>query len=61
LAILANVASPTGALELADVRAKAMSVDLEVIALEIRRAQDVTSAFDGLKGRADALYVTRTR
>ena len=32
---------------------------LEVVALEIRRAEDIAPAFEALKGRADALYVCR--
>jgi putative ABC transport system substrate-binding protein len=30
---------------------------LEVVPLEIRRAEDIVPAFAGLKGQADALYV----
>jgi len=34
-----------------------MTLGLESAVLEIRRAEDIAPAFDGVKGRADALYV----
>src|SRR5262249_8612755 len=57
LAILANVGSPIGALEMREGQAIASTLGLEVATSEIRRAEDITPAFDALKGRADALYV----
>jgi hypothetical protein len=44
-------------LELAEAQAAARKLGLEVTTSEIRRAEDITPAFDALKGRADALYV----
>jgi putative tryptophan/tyrosine transport system substrate-binding protein len=35
----------------------ASMISLEVITLETRQGEDITSAFEGLKGRAEALYV----
>ena len=40
-----------------DVLTTARTLGLDVVALEIRRAEDIAPAFDALKGRADALYV----
>jgi putative tryptophan/tyrosine transport system substrate-binding protein len=57
LAIMGNVANPFTELELAEVQAAAGTIDLKVERLEIRRAQDITPAFEALKDRADALYV----
>jgi putative ABC transport system substrate-binding protein len=57
LAILADVGSPIGLLEMREVEATAGTLGLEVVTSEIRRAADITPAFDALKGRADALYV----
>ena len=57
LAIMANVGNPFAVLEMAEVRAAAHTLGLEVDALEIRGAQDVAPTFEALKGRAEALYV----
>jgi putative tryptophan/tyrosine transport system substrate-binding protein len=57
LAIMGNVGNPFTVLELGDVQAAARTLGLEVAKLEIRRAQDLAPAFEGLKSRADALYV----
>jgi putative ABC transport system substrate-binding protein len=57
LAIMGNVGNPLTVLELGEVQAAAGTLGLEVHTLEIRQAQDITPAFEALKGRADALYV----
>jgi putative tryptophan/tyrosine transport system substrate-binding protein len=57
LAIMGNVANPYMTLELGGVQAAARTLGLEVVTLEIRRAQDLAPAFEALKSRADALYV----
>src|SRR4029079_8497974 len=57
LAIMANFASSIGALEVREVQAAAHPLGLEVITLEIRRAEDIAPAIGRLKGGADALYV----
>ena len=40
-----------------EVQAAARTLDLAVLTSEVQRAEDIASAFDALKGRADALYV----
>jgi ABC-type uncharacterized transport system substrate-binding protein len=57
LAIMANISSPIGVLEMNEVQAAARTLGLDVVASEIRRAEDIAPAIDALKGRADALYV----
>ena len=55
LAIMANAGNPQAVLEVDEVKAAARTLGLEIVALEIRRAEDIAPAFEGLK--ADALYV----
>jgi putative ABC transport system substrate-binding protein len=57
LAIMANVGYPAAVLEMGEVQAMARRLGLEVVTLEIRRAEDIAPAFEALKGRAEALYV----
>jgi putative ABC transport system substrate-binding protein len=57
LAIMVNVGNPLSVLESREVQAAARTLGLEVAALEIRRGEDITPAFEALKGRAEALYV----
>jgi putative tryptophan/tyrosine transport system substrate-binding protein len=57
LAIMANVGNPFTVLELGDIQAAAGTLDLELITIEIRHAQDIVPAFEALKGRSEALYV----
>jgi putative tryptophan/tyrosine transport system substrate-binding protein len=57
LAILANMANPAAVDEMRQAQATARALGLMVDVVEIRRAEDIGSAFEGLKGRADALYV----
>jgi putative tryptophan/tyrosine transport system substrate-binding protein len=57
LAVLANVASPANVLEMGEVQAAARTLNLESVPMEIRRAEDIASAFDALRGRAEVLYV----
>jgi ABC transporter substrate binding protein len=56
VAILTNADSPGMMAETASVQAAARTTGLEVVTLAIRRSEDITSAFDGLKSRADAVY-----
>jgi ABC-type uncharacterized transport system substrate-binding protein len=58
LAVLANAGNPTAVLEMREVQTTARMFGLDVIILEIRRVDDIAPAFESLKGRADALYVT---
>jgi len=57
LAILANVGYAAAVLEMGEAQAAARSLGLEVVTLEVRRAEDIAPAFEALKGRAQALYV----
>jgi len=58
LAILANVGNPGAVLDMREAQAAVRMVGLEAVILEIRRAEDIGPAFEGAKGRADALYVS---
>jgi putative ABC transport system substrate-binding protein len=58
LAILANVGNPANRLEMGELKKAARMLGLEVTTSEIRRAEDIASAIETLKGRADALYVS---
>src|SRR5215471_4309856 len=58
LAILANVGNPGAMLDMREVQATVRMLGLEAVTLEIRRAEDIGPAFEGAKGRADALYVS---
>src|SRR5262249_32346259 len=57
LAIMGNVGNPLTVLELGELQAAAGPLGLQLETLEIRRPQDIASALDAVKGRADALYV----
>jgi putative tryptophan/tyrosine transport system substrate-binding protein len=57
LAILANVDNSYVALEVREAQAAARSLGLEVALFEVRRADDISPAFERLRGRAEALYV----
>jgi putative ABC transport system substrate-binding protein len=57
LAFMANVGTPIAVMEIDEVKAAARTLGLEVDVLEIRRAEDIASAFGALKGGAGALYV----
>ena len=54
---MANVGNPASVLDMGEAQATARALGLEVTTSEIRRAEDISPAFDALKGRADALYV----
>jgi putative tryptophan/tyrosine transport system substrate-binding protein len=56
LAILSDPASPGNIAETASVQAAAGTAGLEPLVLAVRNADEIASAFDGLKSRADALY-----
>jgi putative tryptophan/tyrosine transport system substrate-binding protein len=57
LAILANIGSDAAVLEMREVQAAARTLGLEVSTLEIRRADDIATAIQALKERAEALDV----
>ena len=57
LAVMANAAYSGGVTEMMEIGAAARTLGLEVIPLPIRGADDIALAFEGLNGRAEALYV----
>jgi putative ABC transport system substrate-binding protein len=57
LAMMGNIGNPIAVLEMREVQAVAATLCLEVAPLEIRQAEDIAPALEGLKGRAEALYV----
>src|SRR5580692_7782241 len=57
LAIMVNVGYVAAKQELAQVQIAAAALGFDSVVLEIRQAQDIAPAFDGLNDRADALYV----
>src|ERR1700731_4829608 len=52
LAIMANVGIPASVLDMGEAQAAAHALGLEVTTSELRRAEDISPAFDALKGRA---------
>src|SRR6516165_9515514 len=51
LAIMANVGNPASVLEMGEAQAAARKLGLEVTTSEIRRAEDITPAFEALRDR----------
>jgi putative ABC transport system substrate-binding protein len=56
LAILTNPNSLGMMAETTSVQAAARTVGLDVVTLGVRQAEEITSAFDGLKNKADGFY-----
>ena len=54
---MTNVGAPASVQETHEVQATAKKPGLAFDTLEIRRAEDIARAFEGRKGRPDALYV----
>jgi putative ABC transport system substrate-binding protein len=57
LAIMANVGSPLGVLEMGQAEAATRALGLEDVKLEVRRAEDIAPAIERLSGSAQGLYV----
>ena len=57
LATMFDAGSPQTVLEMGQVQIAARKIGLDVVPLEIRRTEDIATAFDELKARADALYI----
>jgi putative tryptophan/tyrosine transport system substrate-binding protein len=55
---MVNAGYSGGVTEKAEMDAAARMLGVEVIPMPIRRAEDIAPAFEGLKDRAEALYVT---
>ena len=58
VAVFLDISIPVQALTVGEAQAAARALGLDPLILEVRRAEDVATAFDGLKDRAEALYVT---
>jgi putative ABC transport system substrate-binding protein len=58
LAVMGNVGNPASLLEVGEVRASASRLGLDIIAVDIRRAEDIAPAFEAASGRAEALYIS---
>ena len=56
--VLVNAENPAAVAELGEIQAAGRALGLEIAPVQIRRAEDIAPAFEGLKGRADALYVS---
>src|SRR5262245_60885636 len=59
LAIMANVGNPASVFEMHEAQATARTLGLEITTSEIERAEDIASAIEALRDRADALYLCR--
>jgi ABC-type uncharacterized transport system substrate-binding protein len=57
LAIMANYRNPAAVSETRDVQAVAAALQMQVTTVVIRSSEEITSAFEALKGNVDALYV----
>jgi putative ABC transport system substrate-binding protein len=57
LAIMVNVAYPAAQKEFTECEAAARALGIEVAIWELRRSEDIATAFDSLKDRVEALYV----
>jgi putative tryptophan/tyrosine transport system substrate-binding protein len=57
LAVMANLGFSGAALEMERVQAAASAIDLELIMLDIRRADDIAPAFKAARGHVNAVYV----
>ena len=57
LAIIGNAGYPDAVREMREAQAAARTLSLEVAPLEIRRAEEIATAFATLDAQADALYV----
>jgi len=58
LALMGNIDNPASMLEINEVKAAAGALGIEIVPLDIRRAEDIAPAFDKLSKRAEALYVS---
>jgi ABC-type uncharacterized transport system substrate-binding protein len=57
LGTMVNTDASGGTIEMGEIQAAVRTLGVEVIALPIRDAGDIASAFEGLKDRAEAIYV----
>ena len=59
VAVVANFGNPSSVRQTRELQAAADALGLEVVPLEIRRADDIASAFAVLNAQADALYIVQ--
>jgi putative tryptophan/tyrosine transport system substrate-binding protein len=57
IAVLVDVGNPSAVLDMGQVRTAAETLGLEVATREIRRTEDIMSAFEALGGRVDAITI----
>jgi len=57
LAILGNAGNPSAVTAVSETKAAARTLNLDIVALEILRAEDIAGAFERIKGDVDALFV----
>jgi putative ABC transport system substrate-binding protein len=57
LGIMGNVSNRVVVLEMGEVQAAARTLGLDVVTSEVRRAEDIATAFEPFKGGADAIFV----
>jgi len=57
LAMMVHVGVSNVVMEMGEVQAAGRTLGLDVVVLEIRRAEDIPPAIEALQGRADAIYV----
>ena len=57
LGIMGKIDNVSAASEMRDAQAVAGAMGLKSVSFEIRSAEDIATSFDGIKDRADALYV----
>jgi putative tryptophan/tyrosine transport system substrate-binding protein len=58
VAVMVNADYSGGLTEREEIDAAAQTLGLDIVPLPIRRVEDIASAFEGLKGRAEVLYIT---
>jgi putative tryptophan/tyrosine transport system substrate-binding protein len=59
VAVVANFGNPSSVRQTRELQAAADALGVEVVPLEIRRADDIASAFAALNAQADALYIVQ--
>ena len=58
LALLGNVGNASSMLEVGEVKTAAGTLGIEIVPVDIKRAEDIAPAFDAFGGSAEALYVS---
>jgi putative tryptophan/tyrosine transport system substrate-binding protein len=56
LGVLGNTNSPNVALEMREAESEARKLGLEVVTAQVRKVEDLEGAFEGLRGKAGAVY-----